>query len=70
MLKDGGRFVGEMGGYLNVIGTGCLHRVARDRGLDPESMDPWYFPTIEGYQKVGPKYAAEQQPSIVPTISF
>lgn len=22
MLKDGGRFVGEMGGYLNVIGTG------------------------------------------------
>ncbi|KIJ14927.1 hypothetical protein PAXINDRAFT_99731 [Paxillus involutus ATCC 200175] len=51
VLKDGGRFICEMGGYMNCIGVrSCLHHAVRKRGFDPEDMDPWYFPTIEEYQ--------------------
>ena len=30
----------------------ALHHAARKRGLNPETMDPWYFPTIEEYRTV------------------
>jgi len=53
VLKPGGRIVGEMGGFMNCIGIrSALHRVLRERGHDPESVDPWYFPSMEDYVKV------------------
>ena len=30
----------------------AIHRVLRERGYDPESLDPWYFPSMEDYVKV------------------
>ena len=30
----------------------ALHRILRERGHDPESVDPWYFPSMEDYVKV------------------
>ncbi|KAG0704784.1 S-adenosyl-L-methionine-dependent methyltransferase [Suillus ampliporus] len=64
LLKDGGRFVCEMGGFMNCIGKSALlggylfdvgvrfglHRAVKNRGYEPDKMDPWYFPTIEEYQ--------------------
>jgi trans-aconitate methyltransferase len=50
-LNPGGRFVGELGGFGNV---GIIHQALkaemRDRGYDPEPLDPWYFPSPEAYQ--------------------
>ena len=52
VLKPGGRIVGEMGGFMNCIGVrSAVHRVLRDRGYDPEDLDPWYFPSMEDYVK-------------------
>ena len=50
-LKPGGRFVGEFGGKGNVsaIET-ALHTVLKQRGIDAEPLNPWYFPTVEDYQ--------------------
>lgn len=50
-LKPGGRFVGEFGGQGNVsaIET-ALHTVLKQRGIDAEPLNPWYFPTVEDYQ--------------------
>lgn len=49
-LRPGGRFVAEMGGF------GCVARVKlaidaalRRRDIDPEPLNPWYFPTAEDY---------------------
>ncbi|KAG2758081.1 S-adenosyl-L-methionine-dependent methyltransferase [Suillus brevipes Sb2] len=51
LLKVGGRFVCEMGGFMNCIGVRIgLHRAVKKRGYEPDKMDPWYFPTIEEYQ--------------------
>jgi trans-aconitate methyltransferase len=51
LLKVGGRFVCEMGGFMNCIGVRIgLHRAVKRRGYEPDKMDPWYFPTIEEYQ--------------------
>ncbi|KAJ7600469.1 S-adenosyl-L-methionine-dependent methyltransferase [Mycena floridula] len=51
MLASGGRFVGEMGGAMNVIGIrGALHKVLSERGHDPVALDPWYFPSIKTYE--------------------
>ncbi|KAG9315537.1 S-adenosyl-L-methionine-dependent methyltransferase [Chiua virens] len=51
VLKPGGRFVGEMGGFTNCIGVRmALYHAAKKRGLNPEKMDPWYFPTVEEYK--------------------
>jgi SAM-dependent methyltransferase len=49
-LKSGGRFVAEMGGHgcVETIKT-ALIAVLRRRGIDGESLLPWYFPTIEDY---------------------
>jgi SAM-dependent methyltransferase len=49
-LRPGGRFVGELGAAGNVaavvdaIGTGL-----RARGIDPDALNPWVFPTAGGF---------------------
>ena len=50
LLKPGGRFIGEFGGEGNVrtIRT-VLHAALRRRGIDPEPVDPWYYPSPEEY---------------------
>ena len=50
-LKPGGRFVGEFGGRGNVsaIET-ALYTVLKQRGIDAEPLNPWYFSTVEDYQ--------------------
>ncbi|KAG6372810.1 S-adenosyl-L-methionine-dependent methyltransferase [Boletus reticuloceps] len=51
VLKPGGRFVCEMGGFMNCVGVrSALHYAVRKRGLNPEEMDPWYFPSVQEYQ--------------------
>jgi trans-aconitate methyltransferase len=51
-LRSGGRFVAEFGGQGNLaqvlIG---LHRVLKSNGYDPASVQPWYFPSAEGYRE-------------------
>lgn len=50
-LVPGGRFVGEFGG------EGCvetirraLHEALASRGIDPEAVDPWTFPTAAAHR--------------------
>ncbi|KAJ7465299.1 S-adenosyl-L-methionine-dependent methyltransferase [Mycena latifolia] len=53
ILKPGGRFVVEMGGAMNCIGTrSALHRAVKSRGGDPIALDPWFFPSVEDYTKL------------------
>jgi SAM-dependent methyltransferase len=49
-LRPRGRFVAELGGAGNVavIRAACADALRR-RGLDPEAVDPWYFPTADAY---------------------
>jgi SAM-dependent methyltransferase len=49
-LRCGGRFVAEMGGHgcVETIKT-ALVEALKCRGIDGESLVPWYFPTIEDY---------------------
>ncbi len=50
-LKPGGRFVGEFGGNGNISTIqAALHSAFRARDLDPDKINPWYFPTIEDYR--------------------
>jgi len=49
-LRQGGRFVAELGGH------GCVAKIKKAlveglirRGIDGESAVPWYFPTVEEY---------------------
>lgn len=52
-LKPGGRFVGEFGGKGNVDTIRVtLHKELRKRGIDPWSVDPWYYPSIEDYSEL------------------
>ena len=52
-LASGGRFVGEMGGAgcVQKIRT-ALHKGLEARGVDPWSVDPWYFPNEREYGAV------------------
>lgn len=49
-LRYGGRFVAEMGGNgcVETIRLALVAALAR-RGIDGESLVPWYFPAIEDY---------------------
>lgn len=49
-LHPSGRFVAELGGHgcVQTI-RGALHAALRRRGVDPNAVDPWYFPTPEDY---------------------
>jgi trans-aconitate methyltransferase len=52
-LKPGGRFVGEFGGEGNVDGIrSALHAGLRRRGIDPWTVDPWYYPSAEQYSQL------------------
>jgi trans-aconitate methyltransferase len=52
-LKPSGRFVGEFGGKGNVEKIrSALHDALRKRGIDPTSIDPWYYPSVEEYTKL------------------
>ena len=51
-LKCPGRFVGEMGGSGNVAKLhAALRQGLADRGIDPDAVDPWYFPTVAEYRE-------------------
>ncbi|KAF6757568.1 cyclopropane-fatty-acyl-phospholipid synthase [Ephemerocybe angulata] len=53
VLKPEGRFVAEMGGFMNCIGVrSALYAAVRSRGYDPALYDPWYFPSMEDYVKL------------------
>ena len=53
VLKPGGRFVGEFGGHGNMAAVRvALHAALRRRGIDPLTVDPWYFPTPREYQRL------------------
>ena len=50
-LKPGGRFVGEFGGHGNVSTIeSALHTELEKRGIDANTINTWYFPTVEDYQ--------------------
>ena len=52
-LKPGGRFVGEFGGKGNVETIRqVLHGALRQRGIDPWSVDPWYYASPEEYTEL------------------
>ena len=52
-LKERGRFVGEFGGQGNVETIRqALHGALGRRGIDPWSVDPWYYPGAEEYTKL------------------
>ncbi len=49
-LKPGGRFVAEFGGEGNVATLrAARHAALRRGGVDPWSVDPWYFPSTGEY---------------------
>lgn len=49
-LKSGGRFVAEFGGEGNVAGIrSALHDALSTRGIPPENVDPWHFPSVREY---------------------
>ncbi|ODO12094.1 hypothetical protein I350_00880 [Cryptococcus amylolentus CBS 6273] len=53
LLRPGGRFAFEFGGFGNVCGIrAALHHAVRARGIDPIPLDPWYFPTPRQYESV------------------
>ena len=52
-LRPGGRFVGEFGGKSNVQKIrAALHSGLQRRGIDPWSLDPWFYPSPEEYSEL------------------
>jgi len=52
-LKTGGRFVGEFGGRGNVATIRrALHGALRLRGIDPWTVDPWYYAAPQEYREL------------------
>jgi len=52
-LKPGGRFVGEFGGQGNVETIRrALHGELLKRGVDPWSVDPWYYAEPQEYSEL------------------
>lgn len=52
-LKPGGRFVAEVGADGNCASIrAALHDALRRRGIDPDAVDPWYFPTATAYRSL------------------
>ncbi len=51
-LKPGGRFIGEMGGYMNVaaLRVACYASL-KARDIDAAAYDPWYFPSPAAYRQ-------------------
>lgn len=56
-LTPGGRFVGEFGGKGNVETIrATLHAALDKRGIDPWTVDPWYYPSAEEYTRLLNKF--------------
>ncbi|KAG0265511.1 hypothetical protein DFQ27_000590 [Actinomortierella ambigua] len=56
-LKPGGRFVAECGGFLNCATVRIgLHAALRRRGVDPSTVDPWFFPAPATYKAILEKH--------------
>ena len=56
-LKPGGRFVGEFGGKGNVeMIRQALHAQLSKRGIDPWSVDPWYYAAPTEYAELLKRY--------------
>jgi trans-aconitate methyltransferase len=52
-LKPSGRFVGEFGGRGNVASIiEALNQTSREYGVDPEPLNPWYFPSADEYGRL------------------
>lgn len=50
LLRDGGRFVGELGGAGNIATVrSALHQALHHHGIHAASRDPWFFPTADAY---------------------
>jgi len=50
-LRPGGRFVGELGGAGNVrIIRRALDEAMGRRSVDPDRLNPWFFPTADEYR--------------------
>lgn len=50
LLRDDGRFVGELGGAGNIATVRqALRQALHHRGINAASRDPWFFPTAEAY---------------------
>ena len=53
LLRDGGRFVGELGGAGNIaVVRQALHQALHDRGINAALRDPWFFPTADAYHRL------------------
>jgi len=53
VLKPGGVFAAEFGGWGNCVGVrSALHSALRRKGYDPVARDPWYFPSTESYSEL------------------
>lgn len=53
VLRPGGRFAAEMGGFMNCLGVRShLHLALKRRNVDPDRLDPWFFPTPAEYTKL------------------
>jgi trans-aconitate methyltransferase len=49
-LKRNGRFVAEFGGYGCVATIAkALYAALQSRGIDGDSVNPWYFPSLQDY---------------------
>jgi trans-aconitate methyltransferase len=52
-LKPGGRFVGECGGNGNTATViHALDSALRRRGINIQTVNPWYFPTVDAYRNI------------------
>ena len=51
-LRPGGRFVGELGGRGCVAAiVAALRTVLAHHGVDPDPIQPWYFPDVADYRR-------------------
>ena len=55
LKEKGGRFVGELGGFMNAVGVrGNVYKVLEEMGVENAAeLDPFYYPTAEQYKEVG-----------------
>ncbi len=52
-LRAGGRCVGEFGGEGNVKTIrAALHAGLRRRRIEPLAIDPWYYPSVQDYERL------------------
>lgn len=74
-LKPKGRFIGELGGHGNVAAIAAAMRaIGAKRGVDPVTVAPWFFPTVEEYRDLLLKHgfavreiALEPRPTLLKT---